>query len=375
MAEKKWQHYVPRFYLRLFAIAKSDRCIRLYNIEQNRYVEQASIADQAAENYFYKSKDIEDVLSDFEGRIATVIYTIIRKKALAKNGSDGYCDLLLFLLLQHARTRYAVDEHDEMWKKVKTVVLGDKPESMLPPQLREERENVPRFLMEVTVRNAWKARDLRAKLIVNDTPNPFITSDHPVVLYNQLLKSKNVVSGRTGIGCKGLQLFFPLNGQLLLHLFDSETYVVGGRRLSKRLVQALRVRDVWQLNHLQAINANKNLYFNDTVPESYIHKLMKSARRFRRVDKVIVEEYPSAEPALLPQPSLLAQRRSEIETSLCLSFVRITDAGQEYDPRRKSVHMRNEKVLRAMEEPMIRHLQERLVGNQLAGIYAKKSGA
>lgn len=117
MAEKKWQHYVPKFYLRFFAITNSDRCIRLYNIEQNRYIERASIGDQAAENYFYKSRDIEDALSHFEGRIATVIHKIIREKAIPKNGSEAFFDLLLFLLLQHARTRYAVDEHDETWKK------------------------------------------------------------------------------------------------------------------------------------------------------------------------------------------------------------------------------------------------------------------
>lgn len=375
MAEKKRQHYVPQFYLRLFAIANSDRCIRLYNIEQKHYEEKVSIKDQAAENYFYKSREIEDALCDFEGKVATVVHTIIREKALPKNGAEAFFDLLLFLLLQHSRTRFAVDEYDEMMKKTKMVVLHDNPESMLPPQLREEIENVPRFLMEVTVRNAWKVKDLRAKLIVNDTPHSFITSDNPVVLYNQLLKSKNVVNGRTGIGCKGLQLFFPLNGQILLHLFDSKVYFVGGKRLSNQLVEVRRPHDALQLNQLQAINANQNLYFNDSVSKSYIQDLMERAGRYRRSDKVIVEEYPSAQPAWLPQPSLLVQHRSEIEASLKLSFVRITPNGQQYDPQGKSVHMRNEKVLQDTEEPMIRHLQEKLVGKQLAGIYAKKSGA
>lgn len=254
------------------------------------------------------------------------------------------------------------------------VVLGGKPESMLPPQLQDEIENVPRFLMQVTVNNAWVARDLRAKLIINSTPHSFITSDNPVVLYNQLLMSKHVVEGRTGIGCRGLQLFFPLNDHLMLHIFDADVYCVGGKRLSKQLVEVRRSDDVLQLNQLQVVNANKNLYFSDSVPPSYLQKLIEKAGKYRRSDKVIVEEYPSVQPSWLPQPSLLVQHRTEVELPLILSFVRITRAGQQYDPDRKSVHMRDERVLQVVGEPMIRRLQEKLVGKQLAGIYAKKSG-
>jgi hypothetical protein len=375
MAEKKRQHYVPQFYLRLFAIAGSERHFRLYNFERNHYVPQARIEDQAAESYFYKSRDLEDALGLFEGRAASVVRAIIREKAVPKNGSEAFFDLLLFLLLQHSRTRYAVDEHDETWAKMKEVVLGGKPESLLPPQLRGEIDNVPQFLMRVTVDNAQAAADLHAKLIINTTPDPFITSDNPAVFYNQFLMYKGVSGGRTGIGCRGLQVFFPLNDQMLLHLFDKDVYSVGGNRLSKKLVEDKRPKDVFQLNQLQAVNSNWNLYFSDRASESYIQKLMKSSGKYRRCDKAIVEEFPSVSPGWLPQPSLLVHHRAEIELPLDLSFVRITHAGEQYDPRGKSVHMRDQSLLAVQEARMIRHLRERLVGRELAGIYAKNPGA
>jgi Protein of unknown function (DUF4238) len=307
--------------------------------------------------------------------VSSIIRDILKDTTLPTYNSDTFSDLLLFVLLQHSRTRYAVDEHDETIKKMEEIVLGGAPEAMLPPQLSEKINNVPRLLMQVTTNLAWAGRDLRAKLLVNRTSHPYITSDNPVVFYNQLLRVKRVPGGRTGIGCRGIQIFIPLNPRVMLHLFDGDVYFVGGKRHSNQLVEVARPNDISQLNELQAVNANCNLYFNDEVPESYIKQLLRHAAKYRWSDKVVVEEFPSAELSVLPQGSLVVSHRQEINLPLDLSFLRISHAGRTYDPRGKPVHMRDDRMLHVIEKPMIRHLQERLLGKQVAGIYAKKTGA
>ena len=56
MAEKKRQHYVPRFHLKLFS--EDGVSINLFNIKTGKIIEKAAIKGQCQEDYFY-GKDLK----------------------------------------------------------------------------------------------------------------------------------------------------------------------------------------------------------------------------------------------------------------------------------------------------------------------------
>ncbi|PSB29751.1 hypothetical protein C7B70_17685 [Chlorogloea sp. CCALA 695] len=135
--------------------------------------------------------------------------------------------------------------------------------------------------------------DLHFKLIVNQTRKPFITSDHPVVLYNQFLEDKKSYGSNTGIACKGLEIFIPLSPSHLLIFFDGNVYKIGSK--SNFLVVITSETDVENLNLLQCISANENLYFNQEVTELQISHLMRRATQYRNTTKANVNEFTSSQ--------------------------------------------------------------------------------
>lgn len=87
----------------------------------------------------------------------------------------------------------------------------------------------------------------------------FICSDHPSVLYNQLLEDRRS-SSNVGFAEIGLQIFLPLSACHSLCFYDPFSYGVGGRRTA--VVDITDPDDVRQLNELQFVNAYNNVYFD-----------------------------------------------------------------------------------------------------------------
>ena len=53
MAINKSQHYVPKFYLKLFSNNREGKSIGLHNFKNNKTICFAPIKEQACEDYFY----------------------------------------------------------------------------------------------------------------------------------------------------------------------------------------------------------------------------------------------------------------------------------------------------------------------------------
>src|SRR4051794_25322542 len=113
MPEKKKKHFVPQFYLRNFGLVESEKLISLFHIPSGRYVPRATVKDQACEDNFYKDIKIEDGLGDLEKEVAPVIASTIGSGTPPARSSNGHVALLMFALIQAARTRAAIDEVEE----------------------------------------------------------------------------------------------------------------------------------------------------------------------------------------------------------------------------------------------------------------------
>src|SRR5690606_17127565 len=118
--------------------------------------------------------------------------------------------------------------------------------------------------------------DLNYKLLINKTEVSFISSDFPVVKYNQFLEKKKWNHGKTGYGNTGLQIFIPLNSKIILMLYDSTVYKVGFKKQPN--LDISNKKDIDQLNILQILNSYSTLFFDEKITNHYITSLIEKSK-------------------------------------------------------------------------------------------------
>jgi hypothetical protein len=132
---------------------------------------------------------------------------------------------------------------------------------------------------------------LDCKILVNLSTLPFITSDAPVVFYNQLMEKANNYVGATGFVAKGLQIFYPIHPRLMICLYDPQVYDFG--KGCENCAGTESVEAINQLNALQFINCQSQLFFDDSISEEYIHKLNKEYYSYRgtkkNINKIVIQ--------------------------------------------------------------------------------------
>ena len=188
---------------------------------------------------------------------------------------------------------------------------------------RSEGNKVP-FYLGMATSALPILTDLKYKLLVNRTDVEFVTSDNPVVLYNQLF-SFDQTGSNTGWGSKGLQVFFPIGPELGIILFDSYVYSVGNR--NKPVVDIELRRDVYQVNRLQMVSALENIYFRDTGQN--VESQYRRASGYRRKEKTTLGVYPENLSAK-GRSELIQISREDVRIDLTLSFVRLNKRSKKW---------------------------------------------
>jgi hypothetical protein len=103
--------------------------------------------------------------------------------------------------------------------------------------------------------------DLKFIVLRNRTAIDFIISDNPAMITNKLAFER-WEDKSFGMVNSGVILVLPLTPRLLAFYFDIGIYTVSIPR-GTCFVDVTRPSDVKALNHLQCLNANKNLYFSN----------------------------------------------------------------------------------------------------------------
>jgi len=347
MTKKKNQHFVPRFYLKNFSLKAQRKEINIYNISSRKYIRGGSLKGQASKNYFYgRDLEIENLFQELESKSAELINTIINKHSLPQIDTGEYQTLLEFIILLLGRTVYAAEEIQEIENKCKDTVLS------VDKNFMSETERLPEITLTESVQESLKAiilyfplvTDLRWKIIANETDQPFITSDNPVVLYNQFLESRKKYGNNVGLASKGLQIFLPLSPKLVLALFDQDVYRMGSRR--GICINTNSDLDVTALNSLQIINSNNHVYFNENLTEEQLKNLVTLGFKYRRATKANWDQYPDYKNNKI----LLHSYKTDIRCSLRLSFTSLTKKAKSYDLGQRVTHVRDEKLCRLHEK-------------------------
>ena len=166
--------------------------------------------------------------------------------------------------------------------------------------------------------------DLGYKLLVNKTGVEFITSDSPVVMYNQLLSFRKMGSN-TGLSCKGLLIFFPVSPSKLIIMYDDNVYRVGGE--TKSVIEVTSEKDIYDLNALQACSCYENIYFMN--PNQNVAALHRKVRPFLREHKSNIKVFPGPSEGNR-RSEYIMNYREDIRYSMNLSFLRLRKSAKEW---------------------------------------------
>jgi hypothetical protein len=336
MAEKKKQHYVPKFYLRNFSVGGTDR-IHLFNIKRLEPILAVPIKNQCYEKYYY-GKDLkqESAFEKLEGAVARTIDSVLETNRLPIKMSEEYLVLFFYILSQDNRTKRAGEQETEINNKMWKMILRH--DSELSSALDDWKivEEVPTAGPLYATAMAWPlAFDLEMKIICNGTEEGFVTSDSPVVRYNQYMERLEGVSS-TGLASHGLQIYFPISPQFMLFLYDPTVYHVGTS--ASDCCEVLGKGEVRKLNELQWLSAFENIYYSDETSLDSIRSQAKRALPHRRDALSVVEEYVHVEDS---SRSLIAMRNADLKIGLRPGFVRVKKSKSRI-PLHKRNPIRNE---------------------------------
>ncbi|MGB6017766.1 MAG: DUF4238 domain-containing protein, partial [Nodosilinea sp.] len=233
MAPNKKQHFVPQFYLKQFSLDESQKTIGIFNFGNYKYNNQnISLKDQAQKDYFYgRDLIIENAFHEQENIASEIFRRITEDGFIPLLNSPEHYQLLEFLIFLRERTLCVVNQSKKSADKFIEIIASKNTDVL--EDISEEDFSSLRLTLDALNMAAISlplAFDLSYKIFVNEANIPFITSDHPVVFYNQFLEERKKGYGHIGIACKGLQIFLPISPRHLIIFFDQGIYKVGSKK-------------------------------------------------------------------------------------------------------------------------------------------------
>ncbi len=307
--EKKNHHFVPQFYLRNFS--NDGKSIGMFLNGKQKYVPYSSIKKTAYREYLYgENGTIENGLANNEGEWSQIIGRIIKTGKLELDGEEEYIKLLLFLTISEARTSQMADQNNAHISTLANLVIKMK--------LGKEKDvgvhyNIPNLIsMKAAAETTPILTDLELLLIINESNRGFITSDNPVVRYNQYFMYRNYFRNY-GLGQMGIQLFVPLSPRICLCVYDNTMYLP----TTYDIITLRSGSQINELNKLFLLNAYERIFFNNNQKESYIKSLSKYWKEKKPLD---IPEFGSKNNYIIPYS------QESVKEKVKLDFFRINPA-------------------------------------------------
>lgn len=350
MQKRKNQHFVPQFYLKNFSISNNKTSVGLFNLKTNSFIANAEIKHQASKKFFYgKDGRVEEGLSKLENLLAPQIKAVLDKECLPGKYSEEYFSILIFTIISELRSPTNINRIKNFGKILNEELKKSNPENDIMPEMPDEMAIELSFS---TYEDCLKmSMDLDFKILLNETDMPFITSDLPVIKYNQFLEDKVSDFSNTGYASLGLQILIPLSPRVYVIFYDPQIYKVGNRKDKMVMVNE---SDVDQLNLVQFINGGNTLFFDDRINEYYMQKLSGKSNKFRKANETMLSTHEMVVDVNIKENSqILHLKYSDPNIKLRLSKIKLlrkANSGFSYDgsaPMRQKARIlieHNEKV-------------------------------
>jgi len=264
MAQKiRIQHYVPRFYLRNFAVKRGGGyAIRCFDKATQRAFE-VSIDKVGAEKYFYDSnEDVEQQVEKTLGMYESLFNDAYRKLLKFRNfrllKKLERKAIVFFVASQEIRTREMREDIRDMIKQIEERLSKERMTEELRKEIQEagREESIKSLHLKILTNDVPKFADIMGRmkwiLLVNRTDKPLWTSDHPVGRYNPV---DHGPYGSLGLLSQGINIYFPLSTALSLCLCDPITY----RSLPDKVDLTTENNVIFQ-NHLQVKFSTRHVF-------------------------------------------------------------------------------------------------------------------
>ena len=309
----------------------------MFNIKNEIFIQRAKLKSQGSKNYYYGEDGvIEEALSKLEGKLSYTIKEIIKNERLPRKQSSEHFELLKFLILTDFRNPVRIESMKGM------NVEARKRMNELNNSINSS-ESIPEYTHEDTIKDSFLFAnemiemivDLDYKLIINVTDTPFLTSDFPIIKYNQFLEQKKWTESKIGFGVTGLQIFVPITPKLMILFYDSGIYKVG---FKKRQIHELNdKKDIDNINILNFINCFNTIYFDHQINEQYVRRLFTESKKYKRAN------IPNSKLSYLvnniknhnhefndKEKNLIVLNTTDCETKLDISGVKIHSKGKKH---------------------------------------------
>jgi hypothetical protein len=237
MSKVKREHYVPQSYLRGFTENGKQLFVFDKSTKKTFYT---SVSRIASEGYFYdlsESQDIEKALAKLDGIYPHWRDSIIKT---VENGEritlEHQAKLAFFIAMQVRRTRWFRNFNITIAEQVEEVLIkmSDycdekfgvplKPDASLSEYLAPNKEEMAKLAQIQSMRSFSTMHNLMQILVhhiwivgVNQTTQPFYTSDNPVVKWPH---KQHPILTYSGLQSEGIEIAFPLNSRYMLALLE-----------------------------------------------------------------------------------------------------------------------------------------------------------
>lgn len=276
MSDKKYNHYIPKFYLSNFS--GSNKFIDKYVLSSGKIIRYAPTRSTGGKDYLYgKDGQIENIFCQLEGQWSRILKEIILTENLPRNPND-YEYLLHYIILSENRTLIKANNNMSYWGEQYRVIakllkehgkINMSEDAINSIEAKAAIPNLPDIKNSIYIMNI--CADLQMSLIKNNSSLPFITSDHPVVKYNQFFLSQSYLRAY-GYGQIGIQMFFPISPKYCLVLFDPTPYRLHNYYNNKFIISD--PTGIRSINTLIANYAYQELYFSSSTSDQTLRKIV-----------------------------------------------------------------------------------------------------
>ena len=276
MAEKKNQHFVPKYYFRYFN--NNKEFISTLIVDKGNLIPVASLSGQASRSYFYGDITFENNVCLVEHELKKYLDEFSNTKKINKKLRKG---ILKNILYQEGRTVKKRKQTANVWatmaamedlnKKANNIEKARKwyaeNATVGAPDIEDEK-NWQWQIMKMAQESIWTMEDLSFILLKNSTEIPFIFSDAPVIFINPHMKNFYQY-GVIGNLSKGLIVAYPLSQNYLVVFYDADVYRLKMSCMKKydksdNILELDNEEEIDKFNYLQYINADACVYSGDT---------------------------------------------------------------------------------------------------------------
>lgn len=290
MSKTKKQHYVPQFLLRNWS--KDETTINLYQLDNNKTIDNVPIKGQAQEHYFYgEDQRIENLFGSLETETATVIKKILLED-LSLSMEEKRC-IYHFVAVQNIRTPSTITMLDDnatvMARNLLKLSNKFKDKEDLIDKTDVKVNNKPIWQLMMYLQSVPALFDLKLILLKANTQNMFMIGQNPIVVLNPYLIEKKWPESKKGLGMKGVFIVFPISPMYSICLYDKSVYSL----TEKSKIISLSDDEIDICNKFQFLTTNNCIYYNEWFEKFRLFNI--ETEPYRKKEKVFIQNFQNIE--------------------------------------------------------------------------------